>query len=97
MNQQPAQPGLFIGIDWADQKHDIHIVDRDGNGSHHVLEHSAENIDAYSIPSPPALCVSQERWPFPGLEILRCGITKPRVIFFGNGSQRGVTDHTARR
>ena len=47
MNQQRAQPGLFIGIDWADQKHDIHIIDRDGNGSHKVLEHSAENIDAW--------------------------------------------------
>ena len=23
MNQQPAQPGLFIGMDWADQKHDV--------------------------------------------------------------------------
>lgn len=47
MNQQPTQPGLFIGIDWADQKHDIHIIDRDGNGSHQVLEHSAENIEAW--------------------------------------------------
>ena len=52
---------------------------------------------AYSIPLPPALCVSQERWPFPSLEVLRCGITKPRAIFFGNGSQRGVTDMTASR
>ena len=47
MNQQPTQPGLFIGIDWADQKHDIHVIDRDGNGSHQVLEHSAEDIDAW--------------------------------------------------
>ena len=47
MNQQSAQPGLFIGIDWADQKHDIHVIDRDGNGSHQVLVHSAENIDAW--------------------------------------------------
>jgi hypothetical protein len=52
---------------------------------------------AYSIRLCPALCVSQERWPFAGLEFLRCGITKPRAIFFGNGSQRGVTDATASR
>jgi hypothetical protein len=27
---EPAQPGLFIGIDWADQKHDCYVIDRDG-------------------------------------------------------------------
>ena len=27
MNQQPTQPGLFIGIDWADQKHDVYVID----------------------------------------------------------------------
>ena len=47
MNQQPAQPGLFIGIDWADQKHDIYVIDRHGKGFHQELEHSAENIDAW--------------------------------------------------
>ncbi len=47
MNQQPTQPGLFIGIDWADQKHDIYVIDRDGKGFHQELEHSAENIDAW--------------------------------------------------
>ena len=24
MNEGPDQPGLFIGIDWADQKHDCY-------------------------------------------------------------------------
>ena len=47
MTQQTAQPGLFIGMDWADQKHDIYIIDRHGKGSHRQLEHSAENIDAW--------------------------------------------------
>jgi transposase len=47
MNQQIAEPGLLIGIDWADQKHDIYIIDRDGKGSHRQLEHSAESIDAW--------------------------------------------------
>ena len=47
MNQQPAQPGLFIGMDWADQKHDVYVIDRNGKGFHRVLEHSAENIEAW--------------------------------------------------
>ena len=47
MDQQHAQPGLFIGMDWADQKHDIYIIDRHGKGSHQQLEHSAENIEAW--------------------------------------------------
>ena len=47
MNQPTAQPGLLIGIDWADQKHDIYFIDRHGNGSHQQLVHSAENIDAW--------------------------------------------------
>ncbi len=47
MNQQHAQPGLFIGMDWADQKHDVYVIDRNGKGFHRVLEHSAENIEAW--------------------------------------------------
>ncbi len=47
MNHPPTEPGLLIGIDWADQKHDIYLIDRDGNGSHQLLEHSAESIDAW--------------------------------------------------
>ena len=52
---------------------------------------------AYSIPFPPALCVIQERWPFPSLELLSRGITKPRAILLGIGSQLRVTDYTACR
>jgi transposase len=47
MNQHPTQPGLFIGIDWADQKHDIYVIDRNGKGFHQELVHSAENIDTW--------------------------------------------------
>jgi transposase len=51
MNQKPPPlnqpPALFIGIDWADQKHDCYVIDRHGNGSHQQLEHSAEAIDAW--------------------------------------------------
>ncbi len=44
MNEQPA---LFIGIDWADQKHDIYVIDRNGKRFHQEIEHSPENIDAW--------------------------------------------------
>ena len=46
---QPQQPALFIGIDWADQKHDIYVSDRNGQGLHRELEHSPENIDAWAL------------------------------------------------
>ena len=29
MNQRSDQPGLFIGIDRADQKHDCYVIERD--------------------------------------------------------------------
>ena len=47
MNKQPRQPGLFIGIDWADQKHDIYVIDRNGKEFHRELVHSPENIDTW--------------------------------------------------
>lgn len=46
MNEQP-QPGLFIGIDWADQKHDIYVIDRHGKGFHQELKHSPEAIETW--------------------------------------------------
>ncbi len=47
MNQQPHHPGLFIGIDWADQKHDCYVIDRDGKGFHQEITHSPEDIDSW--------------------------------------------------
>jgi len=47
MNQRSDQPGLFIGIDWADQKHDCHVIDRDGKGFHQEISHSPEDIDLW--------------------------------------------------
>ena len=44
MNEQPA---LFIGIDWADQKHDVYVIDRDDGGFHRQFIHSPENVDAW--------------------------------------------------
>ena len=50
----------------------------------------------YRMATTPALCVSRERRPFGGSEFPRGGITKPRALFFGDGSQRGVTDENVR-
>ena len=47
MKDLPNQAGLFIGIDWADQKHDCYVIDRDGKGCHQKLPHSRESIDAW--------------------------------------------------
>ena len=47
MNKQLHEPGLFIGIDWADQKHDCYVIDRDGKGFHQELKHSPEDIDTW--------------------------------------------------
>lgn len=38
---------MFIGIDWVDPKHDIYVMNRNGQGFHRELEHSPENIDAW--------------------------------------------------
>ena len=47
MNEIPKRPGLFIGIDWADQKHDCYVIDRDGKGDHQEISHSPESINAW--------------------------------------------------
>lgn len=38
---------FFVGIDWADQKHDVCVVDPDGKANHEIIEHSPEAIDAW--------------------------------------------------
>lgn len=45
--QLNESPGLFIGIDWADQKHDCHVIDRKGKGFHQEFPHSPESIDSW--------------------------------------------------
>jgi transposase len=51
MNETPEplndQPALFIGIDWADQKHDCYVIDRHGKGFHQEIAHSPESIDTW--------------------------------------------------
>ena len=47
-NQQRNQaPAFFIGIDWADEKHDCYIIDRQGDGRACQLVHSAEAIQEW--------------------------------------------------
>ena len=47
MSEHSNQPGLFIGIDWADQKHDCYVIDRGGKGFHREIAHSPDEIDAW--------------------------------------------------
>jgi transposase len=51
MKEKPAQPSdqpaLFIGIDWADQKHDCYAIDRHGKGFHQEIAHSPESINTW--------------------------------------------------
>jgi transposase len=46
MSEQP-QPGLFIGIDWADKKHDCYVIDRNGNAFHQQFRQSPEDIETW--------------------------------------------------
>ncbi len=45
--REQSEPALFIGIDWADKKHDCYVIDRQGNASHQELKHSPEDIEAW--------------------------------------------------
>ncbi len=44
LNQEIA---FYVGIDWADQKHDCYIIDRDGNARHLELVHSPDAINQW--------------------------------------------------
>jgi transposase len=46
MSEQP-QPGLFIGIDWADKKHDCYAIDQHGNTFHQEFRQSPEDIETW--------------------------------------------------
>jgi hypothetical protein len=70
MSERTDTPVLFIGIDWADQKHDCHIIDRDGQGVHQVISHSPESINDWvnemlklSKGKPIAIMLEQSRGP----------------------------------
>ena len=42
-----VQPGLFIGIDWADKKHDCYVIDQNGNAFHQEFRQLPEEIEAW--------------------------------------------------
>lgn len=41
LNQKPA---LFVGIDWADKKHDVHVITADGRQFTRLLDHESDAI-----------------------------------------------------
>ena len=43
MTDSPKDIRLFIGIDWADTKHDCYVIDRDGKGHHQEILHVNSN------------------------------------------------------
>ena len=38
---------FFVGIDWANDKHDVSLVDANGRSSSCTIDHSTEAIDAF--------------------------------------------------
>jgi len=48
MNEQAVVYSVYVGIDWADKKHDVCIRQKDGDTREFdVIRHSAEAIDAW--------------------------------------------------
>lgn len=46
-NKSQTDVGLWIGIDWADQKHDAYVIDLNGNGRHETFVQSAAGIEIW--------------------------------------------------
>ncbi len=46
-NQTSPLFTLFVGIDWADNHHDICIIDQNGHVRQEQIEHSAEAIEQW--------------------------------------------------
>lgn len=38
---------FFVGIDWANSKHDVYVIDSHGSSYHGEIEHSTEAIDGF--------------------------------------------------
>lgn len=68
---QQQEFAAFVGLDWADQKHDLVVRAADAEkGEHRQLEHSPEALDAWAAElrerfagRPIALCFEQTRGP----------------------------------
>ncbi len=46
-NKSQTEVGLWIGIDWADQKHDAYVIDSNGQGQHETFEQSVRGIETW--------------------------------------------------
>ncbi len=40
------QFAAHVGLDWADKKHDVCVQFKNGERTFHVIEHTAEALDA---------------------------------------------------
>jgi len=75
-------PALFVGIDWADQKHDVYWIAVDGRHGQRVVEQSPEQIEELLTwlgelagggqPSPARLPSDPTQYPNPLTKNLRC-------------------------
>jgi hypothetical protein len=49
-NSNDTQFAAFVGLDWADQKHDVSVVSADGtNPDHQVIIHSPEALNKWLL------------------------------------------------
>jgi transposase len=66
MTDAAQTPSAFVGIDWADSKHDIHVHPVDGSpASHEVIEAKAEAVQDWILKM-------RERFARPGTKVLVC-------------------------
>lgn len=79
--ESTIKPALFIGIDWADQKHDVYTIDADGNGEHQVVDAAPEAIEAWVVQAkaragdaPIAIALEQSRGPLAYALMFREGV-----------------------
>jgi len=47
MKDNPTQATLLIGIDWADQEHEVYVLDRQGKGTRETIQQTPEAINAW--------------------------------------------------
>jgi hypothetical protein len=79
--REQSQPGLFIGIDWADKKHDCYVIDRNGNTFHQEFRQSPEDIEIWigemlkrAGGDPIAIMLEQSNGPLVHALMLRDGV-----------------------
>lgn len=66
MSNSNERPAAFVGIDWADRKHDIHIQPADGSGGFH------EVIGASSAAIQDWILKTRKRFAHEGAKVFVC-------------------------